>query len=213
MSTSNLPDGVYPAHLVQATSGTSAAGLPIVEFLWQLDGTNRTLKSFLHLRLSDGSPNAKGIAFTRRWAPDWDGVEAAWFSRNLAFAAQYAVKLTVENRPWIRDPTRIFPAVKWVTPRSWQSETSAEPHAHTKAAPKPLAREALAEVPDDIEPTMVNAWAVFSLLYAGQSVATKETEWIAIVHELVPGTDQIDFTEANWRTVLAYLRTRTHTRA
>ena len=79
-------------------------------------------------------------------------------------------------------------------------------------APRPLAVEALAEVPEDVEPSMVNAWSVFSLLCAGESLAVKEANWLAIVHELVPGTDQIDFTEDNWRTVLAYLRTRTRTR-
>ena len=206
---STLPDGIYPAHLVQAKPLASAAGLPLVEFLWQLDGTNRTLKSFLHLRLSDGSPNEKGVAFTRRWAPDWDGVDPSWFSRNLDFASKYQVKLTVENRPWARDPTRIFPTVKWVNPRGWHAE---EPTDRSAPAPRPLAVEALAEVPEDVEPSMVNAWSVFSLLYAGESLAVKEADWLAIVHELVPGTDQIDFTEDNWRTVLAYLRTRTHTR-
>ena len=66
-------------------------------------------------------------------------------------------------------------------------------------------------LPDGIYPAhLVQAKPLASA--AGLPLAVKEADWLAIVHELVPGTDQIDFTEDNWRTVLAYLRTRTHTR-
>lgn len=208
MNTHDIPDGIHPAHLAAAQARLSAQGRPMVEFLWRIDGTNVSLKSYLSLVRADGTPNAKAIALTRRWAPDWDGTDPYWFAEHLDFCRKYPVKLTVRNEPGWKDPSRTFACVAWVNPAHW-----APPPRDTAAAkPDPIALDvaALAEAPEDLEPTMKNVWGVFTLLYAKVSPTVRDADWLALVSGLLPGKMQIDYTAEDWRRVLTHVRMLTH---
>ena len=113
-----LQDGVYDAHLVAAHHCVSRLGKPMIEFLWKIDRSDLTVKSFLHLEMKNGLKNVQGIRFTKGWAIDWDGEDPDWFDNNLETCQKYAVRLTVVNDRSTTNPSLTYTHVKWVNPRS-----------------------------------------------------------------------------------------------
>lgn len=201
MNTTTIQDGVYPAHLIAAEAKISASGHPLIAFLWKLDETGQTVKSFLHLCYKDGTPNPKGIAFTKAWAPDWDGKNLYWFSENLALASTYPVKLTIENTSSWGDSHSAFPNVKWVNSLHWQGKKKGEGEGEGE--------EAQLVKPDDeieLEPTMHETWRLWSVMCANCSLSYRDREWIKAVRAVRPDADQIDFTADDWRKVQEIIR-------
>lgn len=199
-----LQDGAYDAKLIAAHYGLSRKGKPMVEFVWQIAGSDQTIKSFLHTENALGLRNAKGIALTQSWAPDWDGSDPAWFEQNPELCSRYEVKLTVVNVASPTDPNRIYSQVKWINPRNhFQRQAEA-------AAAKPALREfdaaRLATLPEDLTPTMVGAWSAFAYLTEDWSPAAREAKWFDLIAKTAPGKDQIDFTEEDWQTILNHIK-------
>lgn len=185
MNISKIQDGVYGAHLIAAEAKLSASGKPLIAFQWKLDATGQTVKSFLHLTFKDGSPNLKGIALAKAWAPDWDGKDLYWFSENLALASTYAVKLTIVNEPSYLDSRNVYANVKWVNPPSRFAAT--EDKSRPAVAP---------EV--ELEPTMHDTWRMWSLMTEKCSLSYRDKTWLKYAREIAADKDQIDFTAEDW---------------
>ena len=77
-----------------------------------------------------------------------------------------------------------------------------------RTAEAELDREALAELPKDLEPTMRNAWSAFALLYRKTPAAKRDADWIALMRKLNPGKLQVRFTAGDWSDVIERLKAR-----
>ena len=202
-----LQDGVYDAHLVAAHHCESRLGKPIIEFLWKIDQSDLTVKSFLHLEMRNGLKNVQGIRFTKGWAVDWDGEAPDWFENNLETCQQYAVRLTVVNQPALNDPTRLYTHVKWVNPRQWARSEELKVKSEECPAVRKIDPTRIPQLPDDLKPTMKDAWEAFCFLTSDWSNAEREKLWFSIIGKVAPGKDQIDFTEAEWSRVVSEMKT------
>ena len=202
-----LQDGVYDAHLVAAHHCESRLGKPIIEFLWKIDQSDLTVKSFLHLEMKNGLKNVQGIRFTKGWAVDWDGEAPDWFENNLETCQQYAVRLTVVNQPALNDPTRLYTHVKWVNPRQWARSEELKVKSEECPAVRKIDPSRIPLLPDDLKPTMKDAWEAFCFLTSDWSNAEREKLWFSIIGKVAPGKDQIDFTEAEWSRVVSEMKT------
>ena len=202
-----LQDGVYDAHLVAAHHCESRLGKPIIEFLWKIDQSDLTVKSFLHLEMKNGLKNVQGIRFTKGWAVDWDGEAPDWFENNLETCQQYAVRLTVVNQPALNDPTRLYTHVKWVNPRQWARSEELKVKSEECPAVRKIDPTRIPQLPDDLKPTMKDAWEAFCFLTSDWSNAEREKLWFSIIGKVAPGKDQIDFTEAEWSRVVSEMKT------
>ena len=201
-----LQDGVYDAHLVAAHHCESRLGKPIIEFLWKIDQSDLTVKSFLHLEMKNGLKNVQGIRFTKGWAVDWDGEAPDWFENNLETCQQYAVRLTVVNQPALNDPTRLYTHVKWVNPRQWTRSEELKVRSEECPAVRKIDPTRIPQLPDDLKPTMKDAWEAFCFLTSDWSNAEREKLWFSIIGKVAPGKDQIDFTEAEWSRVVSEMK-------
>ena len=207
-----LQDGVYDAHLVAAHHCESRLGKPIIEFLWKIDQSDLTVKSFLHLEMKNGLKNVQGIRFTKGWAVDWDGEAPDWFENNLETCQQYAVRLTVVNQPALNDPTRLYTHVKWVNPRKWNGgrvEGGKVEECGVRSAEcevRKIDPTRISLLPDDLKPTLKDAWEAFCFLTSDWSNAEREKLWFSIIGKVAPGKDQIDFTEAEWSRVVSEMK-------
>ena len=201
-----LQDGVYDAHLVAAHHCESRLGKPIIEFLWKIDQSDLTVKSFLHLEMKNGLKNVQGIRFTKGWAVDWDGEAPDWFENNLETCQQYAVRLTVVNQPALNDPTRLYTHVKWVNPRQWARSEELKVKREECPAVRKIDPTRIPQLPDDLKPTMKDAWEAFCFLTSDWSNAEREKLWFSIIGKVAPGKDQIDFTEAEWSRVVSEMK-------
>ena len=201
-----LQDGVYDAHLVAAHHCESRLGKPIIEFLWKIDQSDLTVKSFLHLEMKNGLKNVQGIRFTKGWAVDWDGEAPDWFENNLETCQQYAVRLMVVNQPALNDPTRLYTHVKWVNPRQWARSEELKVKSEECPAVRKIDPTRIPLLPDDLKPTMKDAWEAFCFLTSDWSNAEREKLWFSIIGKVAPGKDQIDFTEAEWSRVVSEMK-------
>ena len=201
-----LQDGVYDAHLVAAHHCESRLGKPIIEFLWKIDQSDLTVKSFLHLEMKNGLKNVQGIRFTKGWAVDWDGEAPDWFENNLETCQQYAVRLMVVNQPALNDPTRLYTHVKWVNPRQWARSEELKVKSEECPAVRKIDPTRIPQLPDDLKPTMKDAWEAFCFLTSDWSNAEREKLWFSIIGKVAPGKDQIDFTEAEWSRVVSEMK-------
>ena len=61
-------------------------------------------------------------------------------------------------------------------------------------------------LPDDLKPTMKDAWEAFCFLTSDWSGAEREALWFATIGKVAPGKDQIDFTEAEWSRVVSEMK-------
>ena len=202
-----LQDGVYDAHLVAAHHCVSRLGKPIIEFLWKIDRSDLTVKSFLHLEMKNGLKNVQGIRFAKGWAIDWDGVDPKWFENHIETCQQYAVRLTVVNDRSTTNPSLTYTHVKWVNPRNGFAAQKAECEA--RSAERELRKidpARFAELPADLKPTMNDTWETFCFLTSDWSGAEREALWFAIIGRVAPGKDQIDFTEAEWSRVVSEMK-------
>ena len=202
-----LQDGVYDAHLVAAHHCVSRLGKPIIEFLWKIDRSDLTVKSFLHLEMKNGLKNVQGIRFAKGWAIDWDGVDPKWFENHIETCQQYAVRLTVVNDRSTTNPSLTYTHVKWVNPRSGFAAPRVE--CEVRSAERELRKidpARFAELPADLKPTMNDTWETFCFLTSDWSGAEREALWFAIIGRVAPGKDQIDFTEAEWSRVVSEMK-------
>ena len=62
------------------------------------------------------------------------------------------------------------------------------------------------QLPDDLKPTMKDAWEAFCFLTSDWSGAEREALWFATIGKVAPGKDQIDFTEAEWSRVVSEMK-------
>ena len=203
-----LQDGAYDAHLVAAHHCVSRLGKPMIEFLWKIDRSDLTVKSFLHLEMKNGLKNVQGIRFAKGWAVDWDGTDPGWFENNIPTCQQYAVRLTVVNDRSASDPTHTYTHVKWVNPRNQFADAvkvrCEAPSAERETRKIDPAR--LQQLPDDLKPTMKDVWGMFCFATSDWSAAEREALWFAIIGKVAPGKDQIDFTEAEWSQVVSEMK-------
>ena len=201
-----LQDGVYDAHLVAAHHCVSRLGKPMIEFLWKIDRSDLTVKSFLHLEMKNGLKNVQGIRFTKGWAIDWDGEDPDWFDNNLQTCQQYAVRLTVVNDRSTTNPSLTYTHVKWVNPRQWARSEELRVKSEECAAVRKIDPTRIPLLPDDLKPTMKDAWEAFCFLTSDWSNAEREKLWFSIIGKVAPGKDQIDFTEAEWSRVVSEMK-------
>lgn len=205
-----VQDGAYDAKLLSAHYGQSKTGKPVVEFLWLIENSDLTIKSFLHLETRNGLRNTKGIQMTQYWAIDWDGKDPEWFQEHLDVCTKYKVRLTVVNESSPSDPARTFSHVRWVNPRHRFADSASEEcrvkSEELKDVPlRKIAPEAFAELPEGIRATMGGAWGAFSFLTREWSASERERKWFAIIGNVAPGKDQIDFTPEEWQKVIKCL--------
>lgn len=194
-----LQDGAYDAHLVAARYGLSRLGKPIVEFLWKIDSSDLTVKSFLHLEMKNGLRNVRGIQFTQVWASDWNGTDPEWFEKNIELCSRYPVRLTVVNVESPNEPGRLYTQVKWVNARLSHPVPAKAPD---EGGLRRIDPARAAELPDPIVPSMKGAWQAFCFLTSDWTAAERENLWFALVGKVAPGKDQIDFTEAEWSRII-----------
>ena len=62
------------------------------------------------------------------------------------------------------------------------------------------------QLPDDLKPTMKDAWEAFCFMTSDWSNAEREKLWFSIIGKVAPGKDQIDFTEAEWSRVVSEMK-------
>ena len=203
-----LQDGVYDAHLVAAHHCVSRLGKPMIEFLWKIDRSDLTVKSFLHLEMKNGLKNVQGIRFTKGWAIDWDGEDPDWFDNNLQTCQQYAVRLTVVNDRSTTNPSLTYTHVKWVNTRTGfpRPQVKVEGEGEEGRGLRRIDPSRIPLLPDDLKPTMKDAWEAFCFLTSDWAGAEREALWFAIIGKVAPGKDQIDFTEAEWSRVVSEMK-------
>lgn len=201
----NIQDGKYAAHLESSEVKLSGNGKPMICFLWKLDRSGATVKSFTHLTLKDGTPNVKGIALVRRWAPDWDGNDLYWFGEHRSLASSYAVMLGIVNEPGYNDPNRIYAHVKWVNPVGWKpTSRAAKPECAGELTPN---REEFAVHADAIAPTMGDVWRAFRMLFPKASATQLELKWFELIDSCrEDGHDVDQFTESEWTKAIAKMK-------
>lgn len=201
-----IQDGAYDAKLLSAHYGRSKTNKPIVEFLWLIENSDLTIKSYLHLEMNNGLRNVKGVKAVQFWAVDWDGNDPEWFQEHLDICTKYKVRLTVVNEVSPTDPTRSFSHVKWVNPRRWarseESRVKSEECGERKKPMREFERALFAELPTGIKPTMRGAWAAFSFLTQEWTSGERERKWFSLIGKVAPGKDQIDFTPEDWQGVI-----------
>ena len=206
-----LQDGAYRAKMTGAQVKLSAKGTPYLTFLWKTE-QGVELKSFFFLTDKSGGPNENGKALVRKWCPNWDGGEY-WFNEHFDEVSRIPVILIVKNEPCYKDPSQIYPVVKWVNPigghqsptTNYQSPTT-NYQSPTTTPPDPANRAEFASYLDQLTPTMADAWAAINILYRGKSAAFVEKAWFSIIDTYSNGKDQDQFTEAQWLSVINHLK-------
>ena len=203
----------------------SAKGTPYLTFLWKTE-QGVELKSFFFLTDKSGGPNENGKALVRKWCPKWDGGEY-WFNEHFDEVSRIPVILIVHNEPSYKDPSQIYPVVKWVNPANGygrstcsagplvgcsdesspnsQSDTEVGVDSET-SVPDPKNRAEFASYLDQLTPTMADAWAAINILYRGKSAAFVEKAWFSIIDTYSNGKDQDQFTEAQWQSVINHMK-------
>jgi len=199
-----IQDGVYDARLIGSEVRLSGNGKPMICFLWKLNGSDTTIKSFVHLCLKDGSPNVKGINLVKSWAKDWDGGDLYWFTEHASLAASYEVKLTIANEPAYNNPSQIYPRVKWVNAAHgrWGKQLSSADNQ----SPTPLNRDEFKKYLETVRPTMQDVWLAFRILYAKATQTSLERAWFEMIDRCRPeGRDVDQFTESEWQHAIDYM--------
>ena len=189
----------------------SAKGTPYLTFLWKTE-QGVELKSFFFLTDKSGGPNENGKTLVRKWCPNWDGGEY-WFNEHFDEVSKIAVILIVKNEPSYKDPSQIYPVVKWVNPigghqsptTNYQSPTT-NYQSPTTTPPDPANRAEFASYLDQLTPMMADAWAAINILYRGKSAAFVEKAWFSIIDTYSNGKDQDQFTEAQWQSVINHMK-------
>ena len=204
-----IQDGAYRARMTGAQVKLSFKGTPYLTFLWKTE-QDFELKSFFFLTDKTGGPNEKGKALVRKWCPQWDGSEY-WFNEHFDEVSQIPVILVVKNEPSFKDPSLIYPTVKWVNPIgvSLSSPRSATTEALPEPADDPPTPESRAEFEsylDQLSPTMADAWTAINVLYRGNSAAFIEKAWFSIIDTYANGKDQDQFSEAQWQSVINHMK-------
>ena len=206
-----LQDGAYRARMTGAQVKLSAKGTPYLTFLWKTE-QGVELKSFFFLTDKSGGSNENGKALVRKWCPNWDGGEY-WFNEHFDEVSRIPVILIVKNEPCYKDPSQIYPVVKWVNPiGGHQSPTTNHQlpitnyQSPTTTPPDPANRAEFASYLDQLTPTMADAWAAINILYRGKSAAFVEKAWFSIIDTYSNGKDQDQFTEAQWISVINHLK-------
>lgn len=194
-----IQDGVYDAHLVGSEVRLSNNGKPMICFLWKLDESGETIKSYVHLCLKDGSPNTKGVGLVKSWAADWNGEDLYWFSEHLETASKYDVKLTIVNEPGYDNPSVCYSRVKWVNAAHGRWGRAASGKSDSDAdVPIIPNREEFHRYLDTIHPTMKDVWMAFKILYRGVSQTQLEKRWFELVDGIRDGKDIDQFTATEW---------------
>ena len=199
-----LQDGAYRAKMTGAQVKLSAKGTPYLTFLWKTE-QGVELKSFFFLTDKSGGPNENGKALVRKWCPNWDGGEY-WFNEHFDEVSKIPVILIVKNEPSYKDPSQIYPVVKWVNPIGGHEAPSTNNQAPTPTPPDPANRAEFASYLDQLTPTMADAWAAINILYRGKSAAFVEKTWFSIIDAYSNGKDQDQFSEAQWLSVINHLK-------
>ena len=210
-----LQDGAYRAKMTGAQVKLSAKGTPYLTFLWKTE-QGVELKSFFFLTDKSGGPNENGKTLVRKWCPNWDGGEY-WFNEHFDEVSKIAVILIVKNEPSYKDPSQIYPVVKWVNPIGGQRDlqrgsgvpTASEEcdaTASQPTPPDPANRAEFASYLDQLTPMMADAWAAINILYRGKSAAFVEKAWFSIIDTYSNGKDQDQFTEAQWQSVINHMK-------
>ena len=81
--------------------------------------SGRMLRNYSVLVAADGVVNTKVIDKLKAWS-GWDGVEPFWFMENAPGGIPCEVE--VELEPGQKDPTRLYPKIKWVNKSGGGSE-------------------------------------------------------------------------------------------
>ena len=220
-----IQDGAYRARMTGAQVKLSSKGTPYLTFLWKTE-QDFELKSFFFLTDKTGGPNEKGKALVRKWCPKWDGSEY-WFNEHFDEVSQIPVTLVVKNEPSFKDPSLIYPTVKWVNPANSYSRQScsadrlvgcsdgSSPNCQSDtqvgfdieaSVPTPESRTEFESYLDQLSPTMADAWTAINVLYRGKSAAFIEKAWFSIIDTYANGKDQDQFSEAQWQSVINHMR-------
>jgi hypothetical protein len=72
---------------------------------------NTMLRKYFVLFKSDGSPNLSDYNLIREFS-GWDGLDPYWIQENAG--AEWPVEVVIAWEPGYKDPSKLFPAIKWV---------------------------------------------------------------------------------------------------
>jgi hypothetical protein len=106
---SNWEEGNYEAVTKAATVYENEKQKLILAVAFDVGGTE--MKNRFVLVESDGVLNTVNIAKVREWS-GWDGIDPYWFIEAAKTSIKCMVKVKME--PGFRDPTTMYPVIKWV---------------------------------------------------------------------------------------------------
>lgn len=107
-----LQDGTYAAKPTACSITESKNGNLMAVMKFRLEnGPELTFYSVLVK--ADGTVNTRNIEDIRKWS-GWDGADPYWLMDTAL--ADVPVEVVVANEPSITDPSKNWPAVKWVNP-------------------------------------------------------------------------------------------------
>lgn len=108
----NLQNGTYAARPLAASITESKNGHLMAVVKFRIDnGPDLTFYSVIVK--NDGTVNTRNVEDLKKWS-GWDGVDPYWLMDTDLTAID--VELVIANEPSITDPTKTWPAIKWVNP-------------------------------------------------------------------------------------------------
>ena len=86
-------------------------GKLIVAMEFSVGAENEMLRKYFVLFKADGSPNESDYNLIREFSA-WDGIDPYWIQDNAG--AEWPVEVVVAWEPGYKDPSKLFPTIKWV---------------------------------------------------------------------------------------------------
>ena len=186
---------------------------------------NEMLKKFFVLFKADGSPNMDDYNLIREFS-GWNGIDPYWIQDNAE--AEWPVSVVVGMLPGYKEPTKLFPTIKWVNTvggggmpvSSDRAAILAEfgPRLRALAGPQPVMNSRHTPVktatpagpparaplpaPTRSPPSGVKHTqaSCWDALQAGQPNASPD-EVVALWYSLIAERDQATMTGADWANV------------
>ncbi len=213
-------EGKYDA-VSNAASVYKKDGKLLCAMEFRVGPENEMLKKYFVIFKADGSPNIDDYNLLREFS-GWNGIDPYWIQDNAG--AEWPVSVVVAMEKGYKDPTKLFPTIKWVNsvggagmPASsdraailsefgsrLRALAGPQPvmnsrHTPVKAAPAiPPARvptpAPMRPPPGGLKHTQTSCW---DALQVGQPNASSD-QVVALWYSLIGERDQATMTSADW---------------